>query len=663
MTRQNGENRLSRRTVLKSSAALTAAGLAPTVGAQEAFPSEIELGGRTSGWIGQSPDEITDERNPTLRLEAGQEYTLTWENLDGAQHNFNIEDEGGNDLVSTDLFSESGETQTVEFTAEEAMAEYYCGPHPSRCVAISNSSVRRLTARKPPNPRNSSARADRRPGDRGRWVDCTGDPPSGRRRRRPPIHRRPDGVHLRPRRRRPPGGAVPRRLGPTRRIPRLRRARSARTRVPPRVRGERSIFRPVQFATAGGHPEEYDHTFVLSEFRTADEEHSTADPDSERTLLEIPEPQFNHNSGPIAFGPDGYLYVATGDGGGANDTGTGHVEDWYDENEGGNGQDTAENFLGGILRLDVDVDGETSETSEDGGDAEGDERAYGIPDDNPLVDMDGHRDEYYAWGMRNPWGGMSFTGDGEFLMADVGQNRFESVNHVQRGGNYSWNVKEGTHCFSTETPSEPAEDCPESTPEDVRGGEELLDPVIEYPHDLGLLESAGAENEDGDDAENGNETGSDGEPVGVSITGGYLYAGGEIDELENTYVFGDWSRDGEDQERCSSPDRPRNGSTRSTSVAAPRTRSSNRRRETTKRPNPARGPLGTDCGRSNGFSSRVMPSKTGDRRDSSTASVGGRRRTVRPHHHHVDGGGRGCSPPARLDGRTGATRRAQLTDR
>jgi len=130
MTRQNGENRLSRRTVLKSSAALTAAGLAPTVGAQEAFPSEIELGGRTSGWIGQSPDEITDERNPTLRLEAGQEYTLTWENLDGAQHNFNIEDEGGNDLVSTDLFSESGETQTVEFTAEEAMAEYYCGPHP-----------------------------------------------------------------------------------------------------------------------------------------------------------------------------------------------------------------------------------------------------------------------------------------------------------------------------------------------------------------------------------------------------------------------------------------------------------------------------------------------------------------------------------------------------
>jgi len=86
---------------------------------------------------------------------------------------------------------------------------------------------------------------------------------------------------------------------------------------------------------------------------------------------------------------------------------------------------------------------------------------------------------------------MSFTGDGEFLMADVGQNRFESVNHVQRGGNYSWNVKEGTHCFSTETPSEPAEDCPESTPGDVRGGEELLDPVIEYPHDLGLLESAG----------------------------------------------------------------------------------------------------------------------------------------------------------------------------
>jgi len=547
MTRQNGENRLSRRTVLKSSAALTAAGLAPTVGAQEAFPSEIELGGRTSGWIGQSPDEITDERNPTLRLEAGQEYTLTWENLDGAQHNFNIEDEGGNDLVSTDLFSESGETQTVEFTAEEAMAEYYCGPHPQSMrgdiefvgetadgeeaaeptqligegpIVGLETVADGLTA--PVTLQVADEDADRR-----FIVDQTGYIY---------VHD-DDGLQEEP------FLDVSDQLVEFQDFDERGLLGLA---FHPEFEENGRFFVRYSSPPREGTPEEYDHTFVLSEFRTADEEHSTADPDSERTLLEIPEPQFNHNSGPIAFGPDGYLYVATGDGGGANDTGTGHVEDWYDENEGGNGQDTAENLLGGILRLDVDVDGETSETSEDGGDAEGDERAYGIPDDNPLVDMDGHRDEYYAWGMRNPWGGMSFTGDGEFLMADVGQNRFESVNHVQRGGNYSWNVKEGTHCFSTETPSEPAEDCPESTPEDVRGGEELLDPVIEYPHDLGLLESAGAENEDGDDAENGNETGSDGEPVGVSITGGYLYAGGEIDELENTYVFGDWSRDGED---------------------------------------------------------------------------------------------------------------------
>jgi len=216
---------------------------------------------------------------------------------------------------------------------------------------------------------------------------------------------------------------------------RLRRARPPRTRLPPRVRRERPLLRPVQRTPDRGHARDYDHTAVLSEFTTEGDDHETADPDSETVLLEVPEPQFNHNAGTVLFGPDDYLYVPLGDGGDADDTGLGHVEDWYDDNEGGNAQNTTENFLGGILRLDVDSEGENGES-------------YGIPDDNPFVDSDEGLDEYYAWGLRNPWRA-SFDSEGQFFVADVGQNLFEEVNIVENGGNYGWNVKEATHCFST----------------------------------------------------------------------------------------------------------------------------------------------------------------------------------------------------------------------
>ena len=168
-----------------------------------------------------------------------------------------------------------------------------------------------------------------------------------------------------------------------------------------------------------GTPSGYDHTFVLSEFN-ADPGAATADPDSERTILEIPEPQFNHNAGAIAFGPDGFLYVAVGDGGASNDQGTGHVDDWYDAVGGGNGQDVTENLLGSILRIDVD---------DEGGD-----RNYAIPDDNPLVGEDG-LDEHYAWGLRNPWR-MSFGPEGRLFVGDVGQGAWEEINVVESGGNY-----------------------------------------------------------------------------------------------------------------------------------------------------------------------------------------------------------------------------------
>jgi glucose/arabinose dehydrogenase len=277
-----------------------------------------------------------------------------------------------------------------------------------------------------------------------------------------------------------------------------------------------------------GTPEEYDHTFVLAEF-AATADGTRARRDSERSMLELPEPQGNHNAGSLAFGPDGYLYVGVGDGGGGGDQGSGHVDDWYDAVPGGNGQDVTENLLGSVLR--IDVDGETSSRSRNGGgdsearsasdrssgqspreetaDGEEDGRNYAIPDDNPLVGEEG-LDEHYAWGFRNPWG-MSFDGD-RLLVADVGQSDYEEVNLVEKGGNYGWNVKEGTHCFR-------ADDCPDATPESVRGGEPLLDPVVEYSQDGGTV-------------------------TGQSVIGGRVYRGTDLPGLEGAYLFGDLAANG-----------------------------------------------------------------------------------------------------------------------
>lgn len=264
-----------------------------------------------------------------------------------------------------------------------------------------------------------------------------------------------------------------------------------------------------------GTPEDYSHTFVLSEYQVSDDG-TRVDSESERTVVEIPEPQKFHNAGDILFGPEGHLYLPTGDGGNEGDTGPGHADDWYAANEGGNGQDTSENLLGGILRIDVDAEpSEHHRTDGDAPDAPDGDHGYAIPEDNPLVNEEGHRDEYYAWGMRNPWR-LSF--DDERLFAiDVGQDRWEEVNLVEKGGNYGWNVKEGTHCFDTENMEEHLDECPDETPEDVRGGEPLIDPIIEYP----------------------NEEPTDGTVNGDSIIGGHHYRGTDIPGLEGRFVFGD----------------------------------------------------------------------------------------------------------------------------
>ncbi len=167
-----------------------------------------------------------------------------------------------------------------------------------------------------------------------------------------------------------------------------------------------------------------DGTNTISEFTTAD---GTADPTSERIILAIPDFAGNHNGGMVAFGPDGYLHVGTGDGGGGGDP-------------QGNGQD-AFALLGKILR--IDVDGEAAGGS-----------PYAIPADNPFADGAAAAPEVWALGLRNPW---RFTFDaetGDMWIADVGQSQWEEVNAElagQGGRNYGWNIMEGPDCFEADT--------------------------------------------------------------------------------------------------------------------------------------------------------------------------------------------------------------------
>ncbi|HWQ29069.1 MAG TPA: PQQ-dependent sugar dehydrogenase, partial [Dehalococcoidia bacterium] len=156
---------------------------------------------------------------------------------------------------------------------------------------------------------------------------------------------------------------------------------------------------------------------VLSRFRVVS---GVIDPASEQALLEIPQPFANHNGGQIAFGPDGYLYVALGDGGSGGDP-------------LGNAQNLGE-LLGSILR--IDVSGPTG---------------YSVPSDNPFVGVEGARPEIYAYGLRNPWRFSFDRKTGALWAGDVGQNRWEEVDRIVAGGNYGWNIMEGPECFRAAT--------------------------------------------------------------------------------------------------------------------------------------------------------------------------------------------------------------------
>ena len=260
-----------------------------------------------------------------------------------------------------------------------------------------------------------------------------------------------------------------------------------------------------------GAPPGYDHTARVSEFRVSAANANRADPASERVVLEVDKPQFNHNGGTLLFGPrDGYLYMSIGDGGGADDVGLGHVDDWYAANAGGNGQDIQQNLLGNILRIDVDRGA-----------------PYAVPADNPFAGTPGCADgcdEIWAYGFRNPYR-ISFDlgGARDLFVGDAGQELWEEVSIAVKGGNFGWNVKEGTHCFSTDNPDESPPECPDTVgASHPRAGDPLIDPVIEYA--------------------NHHQPGG----RGATVIGGHVYRGQALPQFSGRYVFGDWSREFEE---------------------------------------------------------------------------------------------------------------------
>lgn len=190
---------------------------------------------------------------------------------------------------------------------------------------------------------------------------------------------------------------------------------------------------------------------------------------SKQQLMEFEQPYANHNGGQLQFGPDGYLYIAVGDGGSGGDP-------------KGHGQNRS-TLLGSILRINVDKQ---------------DPRLfYSIPEDNPFYGNDkGWRDEIYAYGLRNPWRFCFNPKDNSLWAADVGQHAIEEINIIEKGGNYGWNIMEGSDCFE-KTP-----DCDKS---------KYIHPIHQYRHGIGM-----------------------------SITGGYFYTSNAVQKLKDAYLYADY---------------------------------------------------------------------------------------------------------------------------
>ena len=275
-------------------------------------------------------------------------------------------------------------------------------------------------------------------------------------------------------------------------------------------------------------PKGWSCTNHISEFRVDPDNPNRVDMSSEKILMYIDKPYENHNGGQFAFGPtDGDLYISLGDGGKANDVGNGHTPGI------GNSQDLTK-IYGKILRIDVDSTTAGSVPAQEGptGDVNVNHpenppeptwitssgSLYGIPPDNPfaktqpkILDSYAYKTvppEIYAYGLRNP-AYMAFDSGGSnaLFVGEAGQNLFESVTVIVKGGNYGWNIHEGTHCFDPDKPLQPPKSC------NVTGllGEPLIGPIFEGGHDLGLV-----------------------------VVGGYLYRGPSVPELQGRCIFGYW---------------------------------------------------------------------------------------------------------------------------
>ena len=201
---------------------------------------------------------------------------------------------------------------------------------------------------------------------------------------------------------------------------------------------------------------------------------SEADPESEVVILDVEQKYGNHNGSTLLFGGDGFLYASFGDGGLANDP------DQHGQN--------LSTLLASIIRIDVN-------RQENG-------LPYAIPADNPFVNRQGARPEIWAYGLRNIWR-MSFDRQtGDLWAADVGQDRWEEIDLIVKGGNYGWNLREGKHDFD---------------PGIRRAGgvnpiDPMIDPVIDYSH-----------------------------REGVSVTGGYVYRGKKYPRLQGAYIYADYA--------------------------------------------------------------------------------------------------------------------------